>query len=817
MDVSNIAWTNYLVPSIATALSNGHVAAEDLINKIEKAIGKEGYHGLWDLEPRKTFKDYKGLFRPSLGFFWFDFDHLQSKGDAARLDVINFVKWLDVDDVAVFFSGSKGFHVGVPHEYFGLEPSADLPKIMKSFINKITPMFKTIDTSVFDASRKFRAPGSKHPKTGLFKTRISIEDLDLSIEKIIELSSSKPNKIVLSRVSLKDKRQRLNIIEDILNMESHSRDTNCFADEDEPHSPGRCRHGSHTNISALGVALVYKNYDFKQLVKRLVEADKKLNSGADSLYFLCPSRPWNHKSVLENANDFVDEIFRNHGPGSKKESPKDKEKELLVSFNIPRIEPKIVVDKDGNEKKIMPSQAEISVHILNHFGDNVRKYDKDIFSYNGVNWTEWTDIQRTALSKAITAIFDSQTGVGRVNQIEAYVLKLMKPFKENPFVQNPFIANFLDGVLEATPNGPKYELVFREHRKEDNCLYALPFKYQIDRSIKNENFLKMIERVSGGDQNKIRQYRQMYGAILLPLYPHLFLAVGAGGTGKTAVIKCGIKLRDPGSMSFTDPTSWGSSFGLEPMLGKLVNVDLDIETHKPIADAIVKKIEDRHLFSVNRKNKKVVNAPIPAVHVFGGNKIPPTLEWGTRAHDRRWTFIEFNSFEGVMNSDRDYSFRVFAECPEGVLNFALEGLTDLIESNGSYFNSDESKKMVTDWQLANDPIGQFIKEVTVVKNLDPNLCKNGEDIVTTVSLGFSALRTIQPHVLSLSYDADDNLAVIERKKLWGLFLDWYREYRSKVPNLGRTIFYEALRAIKVKEKTIKGVRYFIGFSLKSPQ
>ncbi len=331
--MQSVSWTNYLVPSIRSNLAQGHINADKLTDVLREAIGREAYHGLWDLEPRETFEKYKGIVRPAMGFFWFDFDHKESRGDLARKDAKSFIEWLDVDDVAVFFSGSKGFHVGVPQGYFGLEPSKDLPKIMKSFIHKIIPKFKTLDPSVHEAARKFRAPGSKHPDTGFHKIRLQIEQLDLSIDEIIEIAKTKPEPVNFSDINPKAPRQKLSIVEDILEMPSplHHDLSSDEDDSTETHlTKGRCRHGSHNKLSALGVALVHKDYEFNRLVVRLMEADQEYNQKADFCYFMCPERHWKHKAAIENARDFVDELFRNHGPGSKnadnvnQEKPKDR-------------------------------------------------------------------------------------------------------------------------------------------------------------------------------------------------------------------------------------------------------------------------------------------------------------------------------------------------------------------------------------------------------------------------------------------------------------------------------------------------------------
>lgn len=564
---------------------------------------------------------------------------------------------------------------------------------------------------------------------------------------------------------------------------------------------GRCKSGSHNKLSALGVALTKQNYPFDRLVNRLLKEDQKINHDADSLYFCCPSRPWRkNKTAKQNAEDFVEELFRNHGPGGKRAEESLPIVKPGVSRstikNIPALPPFTTFDKKGNEKTRQPTEAETAKHVVEHISKFTRKFGKDIFSYNETHWQLWTDAEESELVFKITELLDWQTSHSRLQAICKYITQLLPNFKENPFQPNPFVANFLDGTLEAIQKGSTYELVFRPHNPEDMCLSVIPMNYNADRSVKNTEFEEMLQRLIGDDPEKIRQIKQMYGATIMPIFPHLFLMVGQGGTGKSSVIKPAIALRDQSSMSFSDPTSWDTPFGLEPMIGKLVNVDLDIDTHKPIADSIVKKIEDRYLFPVNRKNKAVINAPIPALHIFGANGLPPTREWGSKAHNRRWTFIDFNLFEGSENQDRDFAMRAFKSCPEGVLNFALEGLFDLIEQEGAYFSSNSSKKLVKDWQASNDPISSFLNEIketgarfsTRVQNNGPRRYEPSEVIVTW----------------------DEN-AILERPKLWDLFCDWHLDAYRYNPRMGKVKFFQAIRNIGIAEKKSDGYFLFAGF------
>lgn len=82
------------------------------------------------------------------------------------------------DDLLLFFSGSKGYHIGVPTALWQPQPSAMFHRVARRFAEQVADVAGVaIDTGVYDRVRAFRAPNSLHPKTGLHKRRISVDEL----------------------------------------------------------------------------------------------------------------------------------------------------------------------------------------------------------------------------------------------------------------------------------------------------------------------------------------------------------------------------------------------------------------------------------------------------------------------------------------------------------------------------------------------------------------------------------------------------------------------------------------------------------------
>lgn len=93
------------------------------------------------------------------------------------------------DSLLIYFSGSKGFHLEIPTTLWNPEPSALFHRVSRRFAEAVADEANVvIDTSIYDRVRPFRAPNSRHPKTGLHKVRVSLDELQ-SVEEIKALAA----------------------------------------------------------------------------------------------------------------------------------------------------------------------------------------------------------------------------------------------------------------------------------------------------------------------------------------------------------------------------------------------------------------------------------------------------------------------------------------------------------------------------------------------------------------------------------------------------------------------------------------------------
>jgi hypothetical protein len=127
-------------------------------------------------------------------FIWWDMDRDdldRALTDARRLAVALDERYALGDaDLLIFFSGSKGFHVGLPTALWAPGPCGCFNRVARRFAEAVAERAGVpIDTGVYDKVRPFRAPNSRHPKTALHKRRLSFDELmGLSLDAVCRLA-----------------------------------------------------------------------------------------------------------------------------------------------------------------------------------------------------------------------------------------------------------------------------------------------------------------------------------------------------------------------------------------------------------------------------------------------------------------------------------------------------------------------------------------------------------------------------------------------------------------------------------------------------
>ena len=157
------------------------------------------------LDHRKRTGSVKGYRGTSYAdFLPFDFDDAGGP-EKSVLPTIDFLRMLEVSydvdrlaGVALWFSGSKGFHVCLSSALFGgWVPSPDLAEHLRALALMMGKEFG-IDPAIYDQNRLFRIQNTVHSTSGLYKAPLSVaEILSLSVPEIVKLAET-PREVDLS-------------------------------------------------------------------------------------------------------------------------------------------------------------------------------------------------------------------------------------------------------------------------------------------------------------------------------------------------------------------------------------------------------------------------------------------------------------------------------------------------------------------------------------------------------------------------------------------------------------------------------------------
>jgi hypothetical protein len=158
-------------------------------------VGTEGYLSMFTYP--KAFRTHVEVHRGVGGYvgatgapyIWLDFDGVGALDDVRRLCIFLEERMDEGGNIAplLFFSGNKGYHVGIAAEHAAADPGPLFHTTAREFVSSLASdagAAATLDVGIYDAVRLFRAPNSRHPRTGLHK-------IPLEAAALLRLSESR--------------------------------------------------------------------------------------------------------------------------------------------------------------------------------------------------------------------------------------------------------------------------------------------------------------------------------------------------------------------------------------------------------------------------------------------------------------------------------------------------------------------------------------------------------------------------------------------------------------------------------------------------
>lgn len=733
-------WFNYLAETVTTPLSgDAIVPSEELSQRILTLPEKKSlYHCYYDLEKRDTFVGYQGLMRPVFNTIHIDLDSESDLGAEAWSDTIKLCTKLVAEKIQfnVFFSGNKGFHVAIPSASVGIHsgPKEEIEAKVQTLLEKLKPDYPTVDLRIWNANRKFRADGSMHEKTSLYKIRLTGRGLklkDMSISAVRDLAKTRftesyahprsdlpVNQWLASLiVDAKTKATRSmpslklipagSMIDDDSMQFSYFKGKKCTADMLNRLLPGFNRHDVSMRII----------YDLYSTGTPEAECEKIMQTWATKIFGADTARATDTTRLVRDAYHKPQTYTYGCYDDVKKAYCSAKCK-LFSNLNPEkRAQPIDMSEKQRSQASaVKRPEGEIADEIIATMGE-VIICEGDFFEWVG---THWKRHDRAMVMKKITdcciAALENKSFSAGVKSLRDHVLMKLPiaPEQNNLFACSGTKFPFLDGTVHVV-KGPKGEikLELREHSKEDYISHCKPFKFAGDHGLKTSgdfaHYVKTRRETMGDDG--IVALKQLFGASLIPYAPRIFFLVGSSNTGKSTTAEILENLLGEDNVSSVNPTE-DYRFAWESAIGKIANIKRELSLKKPLKDDLLKEIRDKRPVGVERKGIKGVKATLPFLHVYCCNTMPPSHEGNTGAWDNRITVMNFKAgyVNGFAHIDNLGAY-IWEQDPGGILDFAREGLELLVKSGFKYTVTDESRESLEEWQEETDPVKAWLKAI----------------------------------------------------------------------------------------------------------
>lgn len=278
----------------------------------------------------------------------------------------------------------------------------------------------------------------------------------------------------------------------------------------------------------------------------------------------------------------------------------------------------------------------------------------------------------------------------------------------NKIACNNGVINLKTGELEE---GDKNEI---------NTIY-IPHDYDPDPeySPRIDEFFK---ELSNGDIIKMEFLYQIVGYCLLKenRYHKFFVLQGSGGTGKSTYTNLIQELVGNHNCSNVSLSDMDKDYYLASMVGKLVNIDDDVEGKALNYTGRFKSMVSGEIISVREIYKPVEKHKPFATLIFNCNKLPKILDRTTGLY-RRIVLIELN--HKVLNPDPNFVNSLTKKDYQYLLYKAVQGIKTVM-AEGRFRISLSEEKLMQLFKRRQSPINEWLYENAIcLGDLHEQLCR----------------------------------------------------------------------------------------------
>lgn len=277
-----------------------------------------------------------------------------------------------------------------------------------------------------------------------------------------------------------------------------------------------------------------------------------------------------------------------------------------------------------------------------------------------------------------------------------------KDIKEvNP---NPYIINLKNGLYDVLNKKLLHHTPDYLSNIQLNCSY--------DENADCPLFKKYLFDVMEGDEGQINLIKEILGYCLIPitLGGKCMVFVGAANAGKSILLSVINEILI--GIEYVSNVAWqnlSDRFKTAELYGKLANIFADLPTQNITESGIFKSLVTSDIITVEKKNKDPFSFKSTCKLIFSCNELPRNLADVSEGFFRRLIIIRFSKVINEAKKDVELLDKLRNEA-DGILNFALEGLNQLIEHKFKFSETEKTKKELDKYREESDSCLAFINE-----------------------------------------------------------------------------------------------------------
>jgi len=248
------------------------------------------------------------------------------------------------------------------------------------------------------------------------------------------------------------------------------------------------------------------------------------------------------------------------------------------------------------------------------------------------------------------------------------------------------------------------------HSPEWLNLSVLPYVY--NPKTRCPRWLRFLDQVLDGDEQRIRVLQEMFGYCLLrdSRFQKFFILQGDGGNGKSVILDVLKAMLGDENVSPLSLSNLGNNFMLAQLEDKLANIYTDLSDNQIIEEGHLKALSCGESVNADYKFKMPRAMRTTAKLIFSTND-PPAVRDKSEGVWRRLILIPFEVSIPESKQDRKLAEKLKVELP-GIFNWAVEGLRRLLDQNG-FSTSIKCEQALQQLRRESDPVLAFLEEQVV--------------------------------------------------------------------------------------------------------